>query len=433
MRLRFDHTEREELQSFDATLTYYLVASNTVAVVLLTILGPWLAPWITPGISFFPLGMLAVLFAATTAFHTLGERKLQAEQRPIAYGGFALVRVGLSIGVVVTFIVGLDRGVLGKLEADVIWGAALAVVAFLVIRPVSPRRFSTSILRSSLSYGLPLVPHALAALTGGMIARLLLNGMVGVAAVGVYSMGFRLAWAANVIATALNQAYAPIYVLALKEAEVAEPAQAHRIRADLGRTSLVAVVLVASAALGIARAVARSRDHRYPGVRKIVHGVASDLRILDRLCVLPSVLAVGAAVARGHPRPPIRHRHVGGDQRRRHVATGAAARYHWGSDRRPFRKCGPGPDGVLVRSAPGATAAPARKMAGGAWYLPGRAGHAGRARCDDWGGAGTVLPQDRCPCIPVVILLSVAGGLAMVRRFIQRRSSGTPSLPSVPD
>lgn len=251
VRLRFDYTAREELAAFDATLTYYLLLSNTLALALLALIGPWLAPWLTPGIPFFPLGMMTVLFSATTAFHTLGERKLQAEQRPLAYAVFSLLRVCLSVGLVVAFIVGLDRGVQGKLEADIVWGAALALAAIVMIRPGSPRKVAPEILRSSLVYGLPLVPHTLSALIGGMTSRLLLNGMVGVAAVGVYSMGFRLAWAANVIATALNQAYSPLYVLALKDAEKADADRARQIHADLGRTSLVSVVLVSCAALAI--------------------------------------------------------------------------------------------------------------------------------------------------------------------------------------
>jgi O-antigen/teichoic acid export membrane protein len=141
--------------------------------------------------------------------------------------------------------------VVGKLEADVIWGGLLAALALFVIWPTSPRYVSGSILRSSLVYGLPLVPHRLAAQVGGMLSRLLLNGMVGVAAVGVYSMGFRLATAANVVGTALNLAFAPLFILALKEAEASEPEKANEIRAGLAKSSLVSIVLVSCTALAI--------------------------------------------------------------------------------------------------------------------------------------------------------------------------------------
>ena len=57
------------------------------------------------------------------------------------------------------------------------------------------------------------------------------------------------------------------------------------------------------------------------------------------------------------------------------------------------------------------------------------------AELDAMTGAGLVrfCLKTAVLCISVVILLSVAGGLAIVRRFIQQRSSGTPSLPSVHD
>ena len=88
VRLRFDHTEREELQSFDATLTYYLVASNTVTVVLLAVLGRGLHHRSRRGISFFPLDSMSSRFCSPppAAFHTLGKQRAAAEQRaPIAY------------------------------------------------------------------------------------------------------------------------------------------------------------------------------------------------------------------------------------------------------------------------------------------------------------------------------------------------------------
>ena len=86
------------------------------------------------------------------------------------------------------------------------------------------------------------MPHTLAALSGGVVSRLLLNGMLGVAAVGVFSMGYRLATAGNVIATALNQAYQPIYIQAVNAAEAEQGEHGHELRAGLARSALVSVV-----------------------------------------------------------------------------------------------------------------------------------------------------------------------------------------------
>jgi len=250
-RLRFDYEAEPERVVFESTITWYLLASGVAAVLLLGLIGPWLARWAMPGIPFYPLGMLTVVAAAGGLFSTLCERKLQTEERPFGFAVFTVVRACLTLGMIGLFVIGLRRGVLGKVEAEALACTLLAVVAWIVIRPGSPRKISGSVLRRSLQYGLPLIPHSLAALSGGLVARLLLNGMLGVDAVGVFSMAFRLSTGANVIATSLNQAYAPLYVQTVKAAEREQGARGHELRDGLARSALVSVVLVSCAALGV--------------------------------------------------------------------------------------------------------------------------------------------------------------------------------------
>jgi O-antigen/teichoic acid export membrane protein len=251
LRLWFDQKSEPERQSFEATLTWYLLGSSLVATLLLALGGPALSAWLLPGIPFYPLGMLAVVAAAASNFALLCERKLQTEQRAVAFAVFALVRVAVSLGAVALLVLGLGRGVTGKLEADALGGVLLALLALAVIRPASPLKVNGQLLRTSLSYGLPLVLHALAALGGGLVSRLLLNGMLGVAAVGVFSLGSRLAMAGNVIATSLNQAYAPHYVQTLNDANQQEGERALELRRGLAQSALLSVVLVAGASLGL--------------------------------------------------------------------------------------------------------------------------------------------------------------------------------------
>jgi O-antigen/teichoic acid export membrane protein len=247
-RLRFDHESDAERAVFDSTITWYLLASGAVGLLVLALIGPWLARWAIPGIPFYPLGLLTVVAAAAGLFSTICERKLQTEERPLGFAVFTIVRACLTLGTIALFVVGFRRGVLGKLEAEALSCCLLAVVSWVVIKPGSPRNVSGSVLRQSLAYGWPLLPHSLAALSGGLVARLLLNGMLGTDAVGVFSMGFRLATGANVIATALNQAYAPFYVQTVIAADKQPDRRVAKLRV-LARSALVAVVLASCVAL----------------------------------------------------------------------------------------------------------------------------------------------------------------------------------------
>lgn len=70
--------------------------------------------------------------------------------------------------------------------------------------------WSPQLLRSSLAYSSPLVPHQLATWGSTMADRLIIVNYVGMAQVGVYSFAFQLAQVINVASHSLNQTIVPI-------------------------------------------------------------------------------------------------------------------------------------------------------------------------------------------------------------------------------
>jgi len=218
-RLRFDEPGPAEVRRFEATIVWYLLICVSVFLVLLWVCGPALMGIFIPSIPFYPLGALTAIYAGCTVFVTLLERKYQAEQRPIPFAIFSGARSLLMMGTIIVFLVVFGWGAEGKIFADALTAALLGVVALVLIRPASPRTFSRTRLQRSLAYGLPLVPHQLAGLANDMIDRLLVNGMLGLAATGTYAMGYRVGSVGLIVATALNQAFVPLFVTALKDVE----------------------------------------------------------------------------------------------------------------------------------------------------------------------------------------------------------------------
>ncbi|HRX85470.1 MAG TPA: polysaccharide biosynthesis C-terminal domain-containing protein [Phycisphaerae bacterium] len=259
-RLRFDEDGPRELRSFEATIIWYLTASVAVGLALVIALGHPLARWVTHPIPFYPLGLLTAIYAAATVYVTLLESKLQAEQRPIAYAIFSGARTLLTFGLIILLVVGLHRGAPGKILADAISAVLLAAAAWIVLRPAAPRRASRAKLRRALAYAWPLVPHNMAALANDMIDRVLVNSQLGLAATGVYTMGYRIGAVGLIVATALNRAYGPLFITSLKEVErcraVGEESTARRALDDLAHASLLTVAVVVCISLG-ATAVAR--------------------------------------------------------------------------------------------------------------------------------------------------------------------------------
>lgn len=64
-------------------------------------------------------------------------------------------------------------------------------------------------IRSSLAFGLPLLPHTLSAMAMASVDRLALSSRAGPVEVGYYYAAFQIAMVLTVVATALNQAWLP--------------------------------------------------------------------------------------------------------------------------------------------------------------------------------------------------------------------------------
>ena len=245
-RLRFDLTTSKQVRCFETTIQWYLGLSIVVGLGVLSLFGEPLARLITPGIPYYPMGLLTALTAGATVFVLLYERKLQAAQRPVAFAVFSAIRTALTLGAIVWFVAGLDRGARGKIEAGALSMAVLAVASLVLLGPGSPRMVSGASLRRSLSYGLPLVPHNLAGLTNNLIDRLLVNAKLGLGLTGVYAMGYQIAGLGLVLAMAMNQAFTPLFIRSVKDAEEA------RERGDESAAASALVALAQSALVMVA-------------------------------------------------------------------------------------------------------------------------------------------------------------------------------------
>lgn len=260
-RLRFDEADANGVRVFETTIVWYIIASGLGIVGLISLLGEPISRLVTPGIPYLPLGLLTASAAFANAFPALYERKLQVEERPVAFGVFNLSRTIGSAALVVLFVVGLGRGARGAIEATTLAAFLNAVVSLVMIRPGSWRMVSKPRLGRSLGYGLPLVPHSLAGLINDLIDRILVNRMLGLSAVGVYSMGYRVASMGQMVATSLNQAFGPIFIRVLNDSESARrDGDTRKADAELRRVGRLGLLTVTGAGCLVLALTAIARE-----------------------------------------------------------------------------------------------------------------------------------------------------------------------------
>ncbi|MCA9424769.1 MAG: oligosaccharide flippase family protein [Candidatus Omnitrophica bacterium] len=255
-RLRFDQQTEDELKIFESTLIWYLSFSCVAGLLIVSVCGDWIATTMTSGIPYFPLGFLTVVGACFNVFANLYERKLQADQKPVAFGIFSGLRTILNLILVVLFVATLRLDVLGKVSADTLSALILAILAIAYMRPRGLGGFSRAKLTLSLSYGLPLLPHSLAVTFNEMVGTLFVNNQLGVEEAGIYSLGLQLATLSLVLALALNQAYSPIFLRTVKDSEMAkeegDEKRSATLLAQVSRSGLLLITFVGCLAMSIA-------------------------------------------------------------------------------------------------------------------------------------------------------------------------------------
>jgi O-antigen/teichoic acid export membrane protein len=220
-RMRFEH-QGHERRAFESIVLVYIALTAALALGLGMIVGPWLARAFTPEIPFYPLWLLSIAIAAFNVFGDVYAAGLQADSRSIAYGVFMIARRVLSIGLVVWLLVVARWGVLGKVAGEALAVLGVAVCVLVLVRPTLPARSSRPLLTAAVAYGLPILPHSLAMQIVAVSDRFVLHHYLGLSAVGVYALGYRIASVLETVNGGLGNAYRTLFISSAAELDRAD-------------------------------------------------------------------------------------------------------------------------------------------------------------------------------------------------------------------
>lgn len=146
---------------------------------------------------------------------------LQASKRPFLYGSLrftqAMVEAGLSLLLVVVLVMSWQ----GRLWAIAISSMLLggASIYLLIRHQWLGRDFDRKAARDALSYGIPLMPHALGGLLLGMADRLLVAHHLDLTNTGLYFVAVQTGLVIGIAADAFNRAYSPWLMETLVKAD----------------------------------------------------------------------------------------------------------------------------------------------------------------------------------------------------------------------
>jgi len=174
----------------------------------------------------------------------------QVEGRPWRYGVFQIGSALANLGLSCLLVIGIGLGWQGRAIGQVAGVAAVATLALLLLwreGAVSWRPHGGYV-RHALSFGLPLVPHALGGYAMVAADRVVVADRLGVDQAGLFLAGAQVALVVMVLLDAFNKAWVPWLYARLKTSG----SEADRISLVRGTYGVFALVLVFALAWGLA-------------------------------------------------------------------------------------------------------------------------------------------------------------------------------------
>jgi O-antigen/teichoic acid export membrane protein len=192
-----------------------LLTSTTITLFAVIVALPWLerftslpATWLLLAVPFSGCGFLV-------------QAQLSIWQSSKQASKFSAMRVGQGIldfagSIVLIFGLGLTwQGRVGGIVSAGFVAAAVALVTLTRgkwLRPPLDRQY----INNALRFGLPLVPHTAGGILIAMIDRVLITNILDVSSTGIYFVAVQIGLVLNVVNDALNRAYSPLLIEALK-------------------------------------------------------------------------------------------------------------------------------------------------------------------------------------------------------------------------
>ena len=162
---------------------------------------------------------IVIVVALSQSISTLTLTLWRVEQKTLPYGIFQILQTIFNVTLSLIFVVALGWRWQGRLLGIIIASIVFGLISFFILykREYIKLSFNKAYIKDALLFGIPLIPHALGGWIMTSIDRIFINSMVGVAATGIYTVGYQVGMIIGLLATSFNQAWSPFLFEKLKE------------------------------------------------------------------------------------------------------------------------------------------------------------------------------------------------------------------------
>lgn len=141
----------------------------------------------------------------------------RARQEPMRFIITQLVNFMLTTTMTIYFVAFRHLGAKGQLMGLLVGAVITALVSStLLLKEYFTLRVDWKFIRMSIVYGMPLIPHLIAQWVKTSLDRVILEKYATLDEVGIYTLGYKLGFAMQVLVSSTNQAYVPYFFEMMK-------------------------------------------------------------------------------------------------------------------------------------------------------------------------------------------------------------------------
>jgi O-antigen/teichoic acid export membrane protein len=243
MRLYFDCPDQPARQRLASTQFFFLMAANGSLLLAALLWAGWMGHYLFSTHQYDWTLRLLLINTFVVGFYYLPFHVMRIEGRTPTFIALTFGRSLATILVRLALIIGLQSGLHGVVLSDIAVTSVFTLVLMRWFAPLIRPVFSKSLLRESLRFGLPRLPHGVAQQVIGSSDRYVLDRFVSLHEVGLYSTGSSFGQGMKLFLSAFEQAWAPFYFGVMREPDA---------KATFVRVTTYGILILALLATGLA-------------------------------------------------------------------------------------------------------------------------------------------------------------------------------------
>lgn len=203
--------DREQIKRFYGTIIVFIFISSVIFVIIGILFRGTLIRHIIKGISFYPVGLMALLILIFLSLNTVHQSIMEGMQQGKKLTAINFIIFASQACLNMIFIGIYKLGATGILLATLITnlGYSLFMLFDLKRNNLITLCIDVRILIESLKYSIPIMPHNLSTHISNFVSRVLINNSSSLASVGLYSIASQFGSIIDTVQASVNQAFAP--------------------------------------------------------------------------------------------------------------------------------------------------------------------------------------------------------------------------------